>query len=123
MPKYVRWLALLFATLLVIVGIAAFNSQKAHAAEVQAAPQMQTAVHIEHVVPKSLAAPGGVAKSAPQFFSGGGVKPFWYYLPSNYCYWAMNGGYYCYRYGCTNFERWFYNCYDGYVRMNTYTWV
>jgi hypothetical protein len=65
----------------------------------------------------------GTALAAPKQLGTAGVKPFWYYLPSNYCYWAMNGGYYCYRYGCTNFERWFYNCYDGYVRMNTYTWV
>jgi len=39
------------------------------------------------------------------------------------CYWAMNGGYYCYRYGCTYFERVALGCYEGYVRMNTRVYV
>lgn len=112
------WAAMLASLVLVFTGCV-----PVHAAEVPAAPQMQTAVHVEHVAPKAIAAPGGVAQAAPQFLGTGGIKPSWLYLPSNYCYWAMNGGYYCYRYACTDWERWFYNCYNGYVRMNVYTWV
>lgn len=39
------------------------------------------------------------------------------------CYWAMNGGYYCYRYACTNFDRVALGCYDGYIRMNPRVYV
>ncbi|UVK62823.1 membrane protein [Arthrobacter phage Uzumaki] len=39
------------------------------------------------------------------------------------CYWAMNGGYYCYRYGCTYFEKVALGCFNGYVRMNTRVYV
>ena len=62
------------------------------------------------------------ALATPQLNTGG-IKPLSYWLPVQYCYWAMNGGYYCYRYGCTNFEIWLQGCYNGYVRMNPIVWV
>lgn len=31
------------------------------------------------------------------------------------CYWAMDGGYYCYRYACAYFEKVALGCRDGWV--------
>lgn len=64
----------------------------------------------------------GVAIAAPKAIGNGGIKPTWYTL-AGYCYWGMDGGYYCYRYGCTNWEYWFYGCRDGWYRVNNYWYV
>lgn len=108
-----------FAAMLASLCLVLASCVPAHAVEAKAAPQMQTAVSVS----KISASPGGVVHAAPQTLGNVGVKPLSYWLPATYCYWAMNGGYYCYRYGCTNFEIWLQGCYNGYVRMNPYTWV
>jgi hypothetical protein len=115
------FLSLLSALAIAICGVFALGVPAQAAVSPTTTAVVQTSASV--VKPSaSFSAPGGVAKSAPSF-AGGGVKPSWYYLPWNYCYWAMNGGYYCYRYGCTQFEIWLQGCYDGYVRQNVYTWV
>lgn len=42
-----------------------------------------------------------------------GIKPAWLYVS---CYWAMNGARYCWRYGCSFYERVVLGCYDGWYR-------
>ena len=57
---------------------------------------------------------------------GGVIKPFYMWLPPQYCYWRSgitSYSYYCYRYNCTYFERVAWGCYDGYVRINTVYWA
>jgi len=115
MPKYLKWLAILFAALLVIVGISAVGSQKAAAAE---PTSISTAVHIDKAAPAIKVVP-------EQRIGGGIVKPFYRWLDSSYCYWSgiSTRSYYCYRYACTYFERVAWGCYDGYVRITTYTYA
>jgi len=118
MKKHVKWLGILFATLLVVVGIAAFNSQKANAAE-------STVVSSQMEVLKATPAVN-ITKAAPKVIGGGVVKPFYQWLPPQYCYWqsgVTTSTYYCYRYDCTYFERVAWGCYNGYVRINTVYWV
>lgn len=66
-----------------------------------------------------------ITKLNPQSFSGKVVTPFYYWLPPEYCYWSglTQRNYYCYRYGCTYFEKIAWGCYDGYVRIQTVYWA
>lgn len=67
-----------------------------------------------------------VAQAAvPKAIGGGVVKPAYLWLPSSYCYWSgiTSWNYYCYRYACTTFEKVVWGCYNGYVRMTTYSSV
>lgn len=113
-----KWLAVFCTTLLVLVSIAALSSQKANATPLAEASVSAVA---------KVDAPT-IAKVTPEQRNIGGsvVKPFYYWLPPEYCYWRSgitSSSYYCYRYGCTYFERVAWGCYDGYVRMTTYTWI
>lgn len=115
------WAAILFSLTLVLS-----SCVPAHAAEVSAAPQMQTAVNVTKV---AQASPGGVVQAAPQFnvsapklFQGRGIAPTYYVLFGS-CYLAMDGSTWCYRYSCTTWEYWMLGCRDGWFRYSNYWWA
>jgi hypothetical protein len=109
MKMFKQFIVPLFATLaLVFTGVAS--------APIASAASATSSVSVA----AEVKAPS-IAKVIPETgLIGAGVnRPMWYTL-DGYCYWGMDGGYYCYRYGCTNFEYWFYGCRDGYYRVNSY---
>lgn len=102
-------------TILLVGGISAPAS--ANAATVQTTT---ASVNVSKAAPSV-----GVTKAVPKNIGGGVVKPLYYWLDSSYCYWSgiSYRSYYCYRYGCTYFERVAWGCYDGYVRITTYVYA
>lgn len=72
-------------------------------------------VQVAEAAPVAQSAPVVAPAVAQTNLAGGiGIKPAAYYTS---CYWAINGGYYCWRYGCTYFERFYLKC-DTYVLMS-----
>lgn len=60
--------------------------------------------------------------AASQALGVSASKPNWIILPG-YCYVNIFGEYRCYRYACTDWERWFYGCYDGYYTVYNLWWA
>lgn len=56
-----------------------------------------------------------VVNAAPNVI--GGVQPAWLYVS---CYWAMDGARYCWRYGCSFYERVVLGCYNGWYRTTSW---
>jgi len=111
-----KFLAAVFMTLaLFATGLVAAPAASATpASEAQiTAKAFKASVPAVHVTPEKRNIGGGV------------TKPLYRWLDSSYCYWSgiSTRSYYCYRYACTYFERVAWGCYDGYVRMTTYTFV
>lgn len=80
------------------------------------------------ITAKAFAASVPAVHVTPEKRNIGGsiVKPFYTWLPPQYCYWQSgitSYSYYCYRYNCTYFEIVAWGCYNGYVRINTVHWV
>lgn len=112
-----RFIVSLFATLALIVGGLSV------VAPAQADSSSFTVVTDVSKYPIAKVAPK--SNSVPKVIGGGINKPFYQWLPASYCYWSgiSTRSYYCYRYGCTYFERVAWGCYDGYVRITTYTYA
>ena len=121
-----RFLVQMLSALALVVGCSIAAVTPAHAAPATSVVQSAEVVKTSPSVPMPLVAPQSPSVPMPKVIGGsGGVQPFYYWLPPEYCYWSglTQRNYYCYRYGCTYFEKIVWGCYDGYVRINTVYWA
>jgi hypothetical protein len=101
-----KFFAMLMTVLALIVSANVLVALPAQASSVTSeAPTAKTLLFVEKVAPSTV---------APKLVGIGGVKPAWMYVS---CYWAMDGAKYCWRYGCSFYERVMLGCYTGWQRV------
>jgi hypothetical protein len=117
-----KLIAMLMTVLALIVSANVLVVTPAQAASDSVVTSSVAQVTTSNSVSPLTAVTPGKAVTAPFNFAGGGggVKPAWLYVS---CYWAMNGYYYCWRYGCTYFEKVALGCYEGWYRVSTVKFV
>jgi hypothetical protein len=121
----IRFLLQTLTALALVVGGSVVAVVPAHASSSTSVVQASEAAKAAPNFSIQLVAPQSPSAPMPKVIGAGGIKPLYTWLPPEYCYWSglTIRSYYCYRYGCTYFERIAWGCYDGYVRINTVYWA